>query len=64
MHAQLAEDVVGVGEDVHEVRDRRALVSRDVGDARLQQRFGDGQDALAAEYLARAELQLLHFFTE
>ena len=39
---------------VEQVRDRRALVAADVGHARLQQRLGDREDALAVEGLAGA----------
>ena len=46
------QDVVGVRQHVHQVRDRRALIAGDVGDAGLQQRLGDGENALAAEFLA------------
>ena len=53
-----SEDVVGVGEHVDQVRDRRALIARDVRHAGLQQRLGDGENALAAELLARAEPKL------
>ena len=62
--AEVAQDVVGVGQHVDQVRDRRALVAGDIGHAGLQQRLGDGQDALAAEFLAGAELQLLDFLLE
>ena len=62
--AVLGKDVLGVGEHVHQVRDRRALVAGDVRHARLEQRLGDGQDALAAEHLARAQAQLLDFLDE
>ena len=51
-------------EHVHHVRHRRALVAADVGDAGLQQRLGDGEDRLAVEGLAVAELELLDFFLE
>src|ERR1700733_12420081 len=37
------------------MRDRRALISPHIAHARLQQRLGDGDDALAAEGLAGAE---------
>ena len=39
----------------------RALIAAHVADARLQQRLGDGQDALAAKLLAGAEPQMLDF---
>ena len=61
MHAELVEHVLGVGEHVHEVGDRRALVAGDIGDAGLQQRLGDGENALAAELIAVAQLELLDF---
>ena len=57
--AELLQHVVGVGQHVDQVRDRRALVAGDVGHARLQQRLGDGEDAFAAEFLAGAEPELL-----
>ena len=64
VHAEVLQDVVRVGEHVHEVRDRRALVARDVAHARLQQRLRDGQDAFAAEFLARTEAEFLDFGLE
>jgi hypothetical protein len=64
MDAELAEDVTSVRHHVHQVRDRRALVASDIGDARLQQRLGHRQDALAMKLGAFAELQLLDFLLE
>ncbi len=61
VHAHLLQDVLRIGEHVHQVRDRRALVAGDIGHAGLQQRLGDGQDALAREDLAGTQAQLLHF---
>ena len=49
MHAELAQNVLRVGEHVHQMRDRRALIAADIGDAGLQQRLGDREDAFAAE---------------
>jgi len=57
----LRENVLGVGQHVHEMRDRRALVARHVGHARLQQRLRHSEDAFAAEKLAGAQPQLFHF---
>ena len=62
--AELLEDVVGVGQHVHQVRDRRALIAGDVGHAGLQQRLGDGEDAFAAELLAGAEPRASDLFLE
>jgi hypothetical protein len=39
--------------------DRRALIAADIGDAGLEQTFGDGEDPLALEPLAIAEAELL-----
>ncbi len=43
----------GVGQHVHQVGNRRALVAGDIADAVFQQRLGDRQDALAAELARR-----------
>jgi phage protein U len=40
---------------VEQMRHRRALIAADIGHAGLQQRLGDGEDALAVEGLAVAE---------
>jgi hypothetical protein len=64
VHAQLVEQLARIGQHVHEVRHRRALVAADVGDAGLQQRLGDGEDALAGEGLAGAKPQLGDFRLE
>ena len=61
MHPQLLQDVIGVGQHVHQVRDRRTLVAGNVGNAGLQQRLGHGEDAFAAELVALAQTQLGHF---
>jgi hypothetical protein len=62
--AELVHDVPGVVQHVHDVRNGRPLVAANVGDARLQQRLGHGEDPFAVEGLARAELEQLHFFGE
>ena len=62
--AEFFEDVVGVGEHVHQVRDRCALVAGYVGNAGLQEGFCDGEDAFAAKFLALAEVKFLDFFFE
>ena len=64
MHAKIVEHVLRVGEHIHQMRDRRALIAADIGDAGLQQRLGDREDALAAKYIARAELEILDFASE
>ena len=62
--AELLQHVVGVGQHVDQMRDRRALVAGHIGHAGLQQRLGDGEDAFAAEFLAGAEPELLDLFLE
>jgi hypothetical protein len=64
MHAEVADDVLGIDQDIEQVRDRRALITADIAHARLQQRLGHREDALAAEGLAVAELKRLHLFLE
>ena len=61
LHAELRQRLLGIGQHVHQVGDRRALVAADVADPALQQRLGERQDTLAAELLARSELEILHF---
>src|SRR5262245_10797376 len=46
------------------MRHRRALIAADITHARLQQRLGDREDTFAAEHLAVAERELLHFLLE
>ena len=62
MHAEFAEQTLSVGQHVHQVRDRRALIAADIGHARLQQRLGDREDSLAVKGLVRAEAQRLDLF--
>ena len=60
MHPQLLQDLVRVGQHVHQVRDGRALVARHIRHARLQQGLSDGQNSLAVELVAIAQAQFLH----
>jgi hypothetical protein len=64
MNPEFFEDVVGVAEHIHQVRDRGALIASDVRHTRLQERLGDCQNAFAAKFLAGAELEFLDFFFE
>jgi hypothetical protein len=64
VHAQRVDVGPRLHHHVEQVRHRRALVAADVGHARLQQRLGDGEDALAVEGGACAQLQLLDLFGE
>ena len=62
--AELTEDILRVGEHVHEMGNRGALVAADIADAGLEEGLGDRKDAFAAELLARADPQLLDLFGE
>jgi hypothetical protein len=64
VHAQFVHVGLGLHHHVQQVRHRRALVAAHIGHARLQQRLGDGQDALAMEGVARAQAQRLDFLAE
>src|SRR5215467_10716408 len=61
MHAEFGHHVLGVHQNVDEVRYRRALVAAHIAHAGLQQRLGDGENALAAKHRAVAESQCLYF---
>ena len=64
MHAELAQNILRVGEDIHQMRDGCALVTHDIADAALEQRLGDGEDALTAEFFARTDAELFDFLRE
>ena len=64
MHAQIGQDVVGVGEHIHQVRNGRALVARHIRHPGLQQGLGHRQYALALEGLAFAEPEFLDLLFE
>jgi hypothetical protein len=64
MHAEVLHHLLGVGKHVHQMRDRRALVAADIGDAGLQQRLGDCKNALAAKDFAGAKFQILNLAFE
>ena len=60
MDSELAQYVLGVDQHVQEMRYRGALIAADVAHARLQQRLGDGEDALATEGFAGADGEHIH----
>ena len=64
MHAEFAEDFLRVGQHIHQMADRRALIAADITDAALQQRLGDGENPLAGEFLAAAQFEFLDFLGE
>src|ERR1700722_18865925 len=61
MHAEVVQHILGVGQYVHQMGNRRALITADIGNAGLQQRLGDRENALAAEFLAFTKFKILHF---
>ena len=61
MHAELGHDLLRVGEHIHQMGNRRALIAADIGNAGLQQRLGDRENAFAAEFLAFSKFKILHF---
>ena len=55
MDPELVQDFARIAQHVQQVRHRRALVTADIADARLQQRLGHREDALAMEHLALSQ---------
>src|SRR3546814_15195779 len=53
---------VRVGEHIHEVADRRALVAADVGDPRLEQSLRPREDTYPRKNLTAPGASLLYFF--
>ena len=64
MYAQFFQDLPGIGKDVNQMADGRALVSANIGYARLQQGLGNREDALAMEFFAVPQAQHLYFLCE
>ena len=64
MHAELVQDLLGVGEHVDQVRNRRARIAADIADAAFEQGLRNRQNSLAAKFLPRADAQILNFLCE
>ncbi len=64
MDAELIKYGFCIGQHIHQMGNRRALIAADIGHAGLKQRLGDGEDTLAVKCLALAETQQLHLFSE
>ena len=62
--AELFEDAIRVVEDIHQVRDGRALITGNVGNSGLQQGLRDREDSLTMEYFTFTEIKFLNFFLE
>ena len=63
-HAQISQQLFGVGQGIHQVADRRALITADIAHARFEQRLGDGEDALAGKLLTLTEFEVFDFALE
>ena len=64
VHPKLIQDRAGIIQHVHQMADRRTLITADIGNAGLQQRLGDGENALAFEGITVAKPQNLDFLPE
>lgn len=64
MHVEFSQQVLSIGEHIHQVRDRSPLVAADITDATLQQRLGNRQNPLAMEFCPGAKSQFLYFMFE
>ena len=64
MHAKGVKIFFGLDHDVDEMGHRRALIAADISHAGLQQRLGDGEDALAVEDLPVSQAQQLDLALE
>ena len=57
MNAQFGQDVVGIGQHIHQMRNGCPLVARHIGHAGLQQGLGDRQYAFAVKLFAGTQLE-------
>src|SRR5471030_2163493 len=62
MDAKFVEQILAFDQHVDQMRDRRALVAADIGNACLEDCLGDREDAFAAKDFALAETQRAHLF--
>ena len=61
VHTKFRHIIGSIGEHIHQMRNRRALIAADIGDTRLQQRLGDGKNAFTPKFIASAKAQIFHF---
>jgi hypothetical protein len=64
VYAELIQYLARIGENVHQVRDGRALIAADVGHTGLQKGLGNSKYGLALEHLAGSEPERLNFARE
>ena len=62
--AKFAHQILCFDHDIEQMRDGRALIAADIGDARLQQRLGDSEDTLAMKSFSLPQFQQLDFLAE
>src|SRR5690606_20283900 len=55
---EFEQQFLGIGQDIHQRADRRALVAADIADAVLQHPLGKGQETFAGKALSLAEAQM------
>jgi hypothetical protein len=51
MHRKFLENAVGIGQHIHQVRDRRSLIAGHVGNTGLQEGFRNREDSFTPEFL-------------
>ena len=64
MDAELAQQIFGLQQYIEQVADRRTLIAAHVGDPRLQQGLGNGQDTFAPEGFPCAQSEMRDFLAE
>lgn len=64
MHSQFVKHIAGIGQDIHQMRNRCALISAHIGYAGLKQGLGHGEDAFADKGLPLAEAEFVDFGIE
>ena len=64
MHTELLQYRLGICQHIHQMRNRRALVTGYVTDTAFKQRLGHRQYAFAMKHRTGLGQQLLYFFGE
>ena len=63
-HAKFPQQVLRIGQHIHEVADRRALIAADIAHAVFQQGLGQRQNALTGKGFPRPQTQVFDFCLE
>jgi len=63
-NAKLGHQLFCVGQNIHQMRNGRALIPADIPNTTLKQCFGYGQNAFARENIAFALSKVLYFCNE